>query len=451
MRTTSSRDNWERLVAAVIKRDQIRQLCHQDSITTVDSDFTQRDLSLRSVPSSSSRLPLTKDSVVQDIEDIEVRKNGSGTITQKIFSALLWRKKHKDDYYDLGKELVGIPEDHFGLKSFSLRELQLATDNFHSQNFLGRGGFGEVYKGRLADGSLVAVKRYKELAEVKFENELEILSIVKHRNVIDPLGLCITEKERLIVCPYMANGSVASCLRERRESQPPLGWETRLQIALGVAWALDYLHHGCIRGIIHRDVKAANILLDEDFKAVVSDFGLATFMDSIDNVVKGTIGHIAPEYLSTGKCSLETDVFGYGVFLLELITAQRVFDLARLANDDDMMLLDWVKNLFEDKTFEIIVDQGLEGNFVEEVEKLFQIALICTQIDPKRRPTMSEIVRMLEYGDSLDEGWEKLKINEFKDKNLFKNVYSSKLHPSADWIITDSSFDIDAEELSGPR
>ena len=135
-------------------------------------------------------------------------------------------------------------------------------------------------------------------------------------------------------------------IAERPDSQPPLDWKTRKHISLGSARGLAYLHDHCDPKIIHRDVKAANILLDEEFEAVVGDFGLAKLMDYKDThvttAVRGTIGHIAPEYLSTGKSSEKTDVFGYGVMLLELITGQRAFDLARLANDDDVMLLDWV-------------------------------------------------------------------------------------------------------------
>lgn len=133
---------------------------------------------------------------------------------------------------------------------------------------------------------------------------------------------------------------------ERQPNEPPLDWPTRKRIALGSARGLSYLHDHCDPKIIHRDVKAANILLDEEFEAVVGDFGLAKLMDYKDThvttAVRGTIGHIAPEYLSTGKSSEKTDVFGYGIMLLELITGQRAFDLARLANDDDVMLLDWV-------------------------------------------------------------------------------------------------------------
>ncbi|KAJ6804624.1 LRR receptor kinase BAK1-like [Iris pallida] len=243
------------------------------------------------------------------------------------------------------------PEVHSGqLKMFSLRELQVATDGFSNKNILGRGGFGKVYKGRLADGSLVAVKRHREErspgGELQFQTEIEMsINAVHHRNLLKLRGFCMTPTELLLVHPYMANGSVASRLRERLPTEPPLDWPTRRQIALVSARGLSYLHDHCDPKIIHRDFKAANILLDEEFEAVLGDFGLAKLIDCGDTyattAVRGTIGHIAPEYLSTGKYSEKTDVFGYGITLLELITGKRAFDPARHANGDNVMLLDW--------------------------------------------------------------------------------------------------------------
>ncbi|KAK3414189.1 hypothetical protein EUGRSUZ_I02690 [Eucalyptus grandis] len=283
--------------------------------------------------------------------------------------ALAWWRKRKpqDHFFDVPAE--EDPEVHLGqLKRFSLRELQVATDNFSNRNILGRGGFGKVYKGRLADGSLVAVKRLKEErtqgGELQFQTEVELISMAVHRNLLRLRGFCMTPTERLLVYPYMSNGSVASRLRERQDNQPALDWSKRKGISLGAARGLAYLHDHCDPKIIHRDVKAANILLDEEFEAVVGDFGLAKLMDYKDThvttAVRGTIGHIAPEYLSTGKSSEKTDVFGYGVMLLELITGQRAFDLARLANDDDVMLLDWVKGLLDDDKLPMLVDADLE-------------------------------------------------------------------------------------------
>ncbi|XP_004485552.1 BRASSINOSTEROID INSENSITIVE 1-associated receptor kinase 1 [Cicer arietinum] len=368
-----------------------------------------------------------------------------------------WRKrKPQDHFFDVPAE--EDPEVHLGqLKRFSLRELLVATDNFSNKNILGRGGFGKVYKGRLADGNLVAVKRLKEErtqgGELQFQTEVEMISMAVHRNLLRLRGFCMTSTERLLVYPYMANGSVASCLRERNESEPPLEWKMRKNIALGAARGLAYLHDHCDPKIIHRDVKAANILLDEEFEAVVGDFGLAKLMDYKDThvttAVRGTIGHIAPEYLSTGKSSEKTDVFGYGVMLLELITGQRAFDLARLANDDDVMLLDWVKGLLKDKKLETLVDAELKGDYDDdEVEQLIQVALLCTQGSPMERPKMSEVVRMLE-GDGLAEKWEQWQKEETYRQDFNNNHMMH--HPNANWIVVDSTSHIQPDELSGPR
>ncbi|RZR95733.1 hypothetical protein BHM03_00024606, partial [Ensete ventricosum] len=294
-----------------------------------------------------------------------------------------WRhRKPQEHFFDVpGWDFYAAEEDpevHLGqLKRFSLRELQVATDSFSNKNILGRGGFGKVYKGRLADGSLVAVKRLKEErtpgGELQFQTEVEMISMAVH---------------------------------------------------------------------------PANILLDEEFEAVVGDFGLAKLMDYKDThvttAVRGTIGHIAPEYLSTGKSSEKTDVFGYGIMLLELITGQRAFDLARLANDDDVMLLDWVKGLLKDKKLEMLVDPDLQNNYIEaEVELLIQVALLCTQGSPLERPKMSEVVRMLE-GDGLAERWE-----EWQKVEVVRHDELAQ-HNHNEWI-QDSTDNLHPVELSGPR
>lgn len=364
-----------------------------------------------------------------------------------------WRRRKPHEYFfDVpGEE---DPEVHLGqLKRFSLRELQVATDGFSNKNILGRGGFGKVYRGRLADGSLVAVKRLKEErtpgGELQFQTEVEMISMAVHRNLLRLRGFCMTPTERLLVYPYMANGSVASCLRERPPNEAPLDWPTRKRIALGSARGLSYLHDHCDPKIIHRDVKAANILLDEEFEAVVGDFGLAKLMDYKDThvttAVRGTIGHIAPEYLSTGKSSEKTDVFGYGIMLLELITGQRAFDLARLANDDDVMLLDWVKGLLKEQKLEMLVDPDLQSNYIEaEVTQLIKVALLCTQGSPNERPKMSDVVRMLE-GDGLAERWD-----EWQKAEILRQEVELAPHPNSDWIV-DSTDNLHAVELSGPR
>ncbi|KAL3523612.1 hypothetical protein ACH5RR_016446 [Cinchona calisaya] len=336
-------------------------------------------------------------------------------------------------------------EVHLGkLKRFSLHELQVATNNFSNRNVIGSSRFSKVYRGRLADGSLVAVKRMREGCELAFQNIVRVNNVAVHRNLLPLRGLCMTPMERMLVYPYMVNGTVVFRLRERPETQPPLDWPTRKRIALGSARGLAYLNEECDPRIIHRDIKASNILLDDEFEAVVGVFGLAKLLDDeethVTTAVRGTSGHIAPEYLSTGKCSEKTDVFGYGIMLLELITGQGAFDFEEVA------LLDWVKGCLEEKKLETPVDANLQGNYVEnEVEQLIQIALLCTQNSPTKRPKMSEVVKMLE-GDSLAERWQ-----EWLTEEVFQLEFNHKHNPNTDWIVGDSTSDIQPDELSGPR
>ncbi|KAG2406796.1 LRR receptor [Vigna angularis] len=247
----------------------------------------------------------------------------------------------------------------------------------------------------------------------------------------------------------MQNLSVAYRLRELRPGEPVLDWPTRKRVALGTARGLEYLHEQCNPRIIHRDVKAANILLDGDFEPVVGDFGLAKLVDvrntTVTTQVRGTMGHIAPEYLSTGKSSERTDIFGYGIMLLELVTGQRAIDFSRLEEEDDVLLLDHVKKLQREKRLDVIVDCNLKKNYViGEVEMIVQIALLCTQASPEDRPAMSEVVRMLE-GEGLAERWEEWQHVEVATREDYE-----RLQRRMNWG-EDSMNNQDAIELSGGR
>ncbi|KAK1323636.1 putative LRR receptor-like serine/threonine-protein kinase [Acorus calamus] len=320
--------------------------------------------------------------------------------------------KHKNKRTVLGineREEDGLGSVKLGnLRQFGLRELLTATDSFNERNVLGRGGFGNVYRGRLGDGTVVAVKRLKEVGgavgEAQFKTELEMISLAVHRNLLRLIGYCATPNESLLVYPFMANGSVASRLR----GKPPLDWNTRKRIALGAARGLQYLHEQCDPKIIHRDVKAANVLLDEQCEASVGDFGLAKLLDHGDShvttAVRGTVGHIAPEYLSTGQSSDKTDVFGFGILLLELVSGLRTIDFGKSSNPKFPML-DWVRKVYQERQLDLIVDKHLRSNYDRiEVGEMVQVALLCTQYLPSHRPKMSEVVRMLE-GDGLAEKW----------------------------------------------
>ncbi|KAK4479854.1 hypothetical protein RD792_015397 [Penstemon davidsonii] len=367
------------------------------------------------------------------------------------FSFLLWwRHKHNKQIF------LDVNEQHHeevclgNLRRFHFRELQIATHNFSNKNILGKGGFGNVYKGYLHDGTIVAVKRLKDGnnigGEIQFQTEVEMISLAVHRNLLRLYGFCVTQAERLLVYPYMSNGSVAL----RLKAKPSLDWGTRKRISLGAARGLLYLHEQCDPKIIHRDVKAANILLDDDCEAVVGDFGLAKLLDHQDShvttAVRGTVGHIAPEYLSTGQSSEKTDVFGFGILLLELITGQRALEFGKAANQKGAML-DWVKKIHQEKKLDILVDKDLKNNYDRiELEEMVQVALLCTQYLPSQRPKMSEVVRMLE-GDGLAEKWEasqraevtRCRANEFSSSERYSD------------LTDDSSLLVQAMELSGPR
>ncbi|KAK4373185.1 hypothetical protein RND71_008569 [Anisodus tanguticus] len=367
---------------------------------------------------------------------------------------LWWRYRHNQQiFFDANEQYD--PEVCLGhLKRYAFKELRTATDHFNSKNILGSGGFGVVYKGRLNNGAVVAVKRLKDYnavgGEIQFQTEVELISLAVHRNLLRLWGFCSTESERLLVYPFMPNGSVAARLKDHIHGRPVLDWSRRKGIALGTARGLVYLHEQCDPKIIHRDVKAANILLDEEFEAVVGDFGLAKLLDHRDShvttAVRGTVGHIAPEYLSTGQSSEKTDVFGFGILLLELITGQKAVDFGRGANQKGVML-DWVKKLHLEKKLNLMVDKDLRNNFNRiELEEMVQVALLCTQFNPTYRPKMSEVLRMLE-GDGLPEKWEasqqKVETPRYRTSENTPKRYSD--------YIEESSLVVEAMELSGPR
>ncbi|KAF8673276.1 hypothetical protein HU200_048830 [Digitaria exilis] len=357
----------------------------------------------------------------------------AGAVTLIVLGVLLvlwWQKMRyrPEIFIDVSGQ-----DDHrleFGqIKRFSWRELQIATNNFSEQNVLGKGGFGKVYKGVLSgpDSIKIAVKRLLNVesrdGELAFLTEVELISIAVHKNILRLIGFCTTPTERLLVYPFMENLSVASRLRDIKLNEPALDWSTRMRIALGAARGLEYLHEHCNPKIIHRDVKAANVLLDGNFEAVVGDFGLAKMMDIGRNTVttglRGTMGHIAPEYIKTGRPSVKTDIFGYGVTLLEIVTGERAIGFYPEAGE--IMLIDRVKLLMERGQLQDIVDCNLGDlyNF-EELEKITQIALLCTQMEPDHRPAMSEVVQMLEGELVPAERWEEWQLAELSRRQQYE-------------------------------
>ncbi|XP_062208847.1 proline-rich receptor-like protein kinase PERK5 [Phragmites australis] len=307
----------------------------------------------------------------------------------------------------------GMPTLGFSKSAFSYDELAAATGGFSSANLLGQGGFGYVYKGVLpGSGKEVAVKQLKSgsgQGEREFQAEVEIISRVHHRHLVSLVGYCIAgSSQRLLVYEFVPNDTLEHHLHGK--GVPVMDWTTRLAIALGSAKGLAYLHEDCHPKIIHRDIKAANILLDENFEAKVADFGLAKLTTDtnthVSTRVMGTFGYLAPEYASSGKLTDKSDVFSFGVMLLELITGKRPVDPTNYMEDS---LVDWARPLLaralsEDGNFDEVVDPRLENKVDRlELERMAACAAAAVRHSAKRRPKMKQIVRALEGDASLDD------------------------------------------------
>ncbi|KAL3505548.1 hypothetical protein ACH5RR_030930 [Cinchona calisaya] len=293
---------------------------------------------------------------------------------------------------------------------FTYEELAAATKGFSEINLLGEGGFGCVYKGVLADGREVAVKQLKAgggQGEREFRAEVEIISRIHHRHLVSLVGYCISEYQRILVYDYVPNNTLHYHLHN--EDRPVMNWATRIKVAAGAARGIAYLHEDCNPRIIHRDIKSANILLDNNFEAQVADFGLAKLAMELDGQthvstrVMGTFGYMAPEYATTGKLNEKSDVFSFGVVLLELITGRMSVDASQPLGDES--LVEWARPLLsqalENENFEELVDPRLGKNFVEtEMFGMIEAAAASVRHLASKRPRMSQVVRAL---DSIGE------------------------------------------------
>ncbi|KAF2290723.1 hypothetical protein P3X46_029295 [Hevea brasiliensis] len=298
----------------------------------------------------------------------------------------------------------------FNKSTFTYDELAAATGGFAQANLLGQGGFGFVHKGVLPNGKEIAVKSLKSgsgQGEREFQAEVEIISRVHHRHLVSLVGYCIAGGQRMLVYEFVPNNTLEHHLYGK--GLPVMDWTTRLRIALGSAKGLAYLHEDCHPRIIHRDIKAANILLDYNFEAMVADFGLAKLSSDnythVSTRVMGTFGYLAPEYASSGKLTEKSDVFSFGVMLLELITGKRPVDPTNAMEDS---LVDWARPLLnrslDDGNHRELVDLRLENNFnPEEMQRMVACAAASIRHSARKRPKMSQIVRALEGDVSLDD------------------------------------------------
>ncbi|XP_010645958.1 probable LRR receptor-like serine/threonine-protein kinase At1g56140 isoform X3 [Vitis vinifera] len=282
--------------------------------------------------------------------------------------------------------------------TFSYAELRTATGNFNPTNKLGEGGFGVVFKGTLLDGRAIAVKDLmvaSQQGKSQFIAEIATISAVQHRNLVKLHGFCIKENKRLLVYEYLENKSLDHALFGKIDLH--LDWPTRYNICLGTARGLAYLHEESRPRIVHRDVKASNILLDAELCPKISDFGLAKLYDDkkthISTRVAGTIGYLAPEYAMRGHLTEKADVFGFGVVALEILSGRPNTDNSLDAKK--MYLLEWAWTLHENNQSMDLVDPTLTEFDENEVNRVMRVALLCTQGSPMLRPTMSRVVAML--------------------------------------------------------
>ncbi|KAJ3699713.1 hypothetical protein LUZ61_003418 [Rhynchospora tenuis] len=323
-------------------------------------------------------------------------------------SILLWRRKQKrkngiEGSIKTNVELILHPKAEYQV--FDLGTLRNATYNFSDKNKLGQGGFGPVYKGTLPNGEDLAVKRLcgssaQGLRELK--NEVEFLAKLKHKNLVQLLGCCIQNKEHILCYEFLPNGSLDKILFTKDPlKQSELGWKARYKIIEGIGRGLHYLHKESRLKIIHRDLKASNILLDKDMIPKISDFGLARFFAEDQthkdtSIIAGTFGYMAPEYALYENFSEKSDVYSFGVLLLEIVTGQKNSSFTGSGRSLDLITDAWKHR--KNNTIDALKDPMLDDVYLEEITKCVNIALLCVQEDPTVRPDMALVNRMLTGG-----------------------------------------------------
>ncbi|CAN6272052.1 unnamed protein product [Urochloa humidicola] len=283
---------------------------------------------------------------------------------------------------------------------FSLKEIESATKHFDPANKIGEGGFGPVYKGTLADGTTVAVKKLSSKSSQgnrEFLNEIGIISALRHPNLVRLFGCCIDGDQLLLIYEFLENNSLGRALFGRSEHQLKLDWPTRYNICLGTAKGLVYLHEESTLKIVHRDIKPSNILLDEKLQPKISDFGLAKLNDDCGRVstrIAGTVGYMAPEYATRGCLTRKADVYSYGVVVLEIVSGRS--NINSMSSEEYLHLLDWAERLKQQEKLLEMVDHRLGSDYSqEEALRLLSIALLCTNTSPTQRPRMSSVAKML--------------------------------------------------------
>ncbi|XP_022922697.1 probable receptor-like protein kinase At1g49730 [Cucurbita moschata] len=318
-------------------------------------------------------------------------------------------------------------------KKFSYKEIKKATDSFSTT--IGQGGYGTVYKAQFSEDLVLAVKRMNKVSEQgedEFGREIELLARLHHRHLVALRGFCVEKHERFLVYEYMANGSLKDHLHA--PGRTPLSWQTRIQIAIDVANALEYLHYYCDPPLCHRDIKSSNILLDENFVAKVADFGLAhaskggsVFFEPVNTDIRGTPGYMDPEYVITQELTEKSDIYSYGVLLLEIVTGRR-------AIQDGKNLVEWsLAYMISDSRISELVDSSIKSSFnLDQLHTVVSIVRWCTEGEGRARPSIKQVLRLLyESSDPMHQGLkEAVDDEEYGGNEGRQSMSKRKMHKS---------------------
>ncbi|XP_059661438.1 cold-responsive protein kinase 1-like isoform X1 [Cornus florida] len=304
------------------------------------------------------------------------------------------------------KQTIDIKEEVSGIQNvivYTYEEMRIATEDFSPANKIGKGGFGSVYKviGKLKDGTVVALKvlsAESRQGSREFLTEVNVISNVEHENLVKLYGCCMEGSHRILVYGYLENNSLDQILHGGSHSSIQFSWKMRCKICTGVARGLAFLHEEVRPHIVHRDIKASNVLLDQDLTPKISDFGLAKFFPDnqthISTRVAGTIGYLAPEYALRGQLTRKADIYSFGVLLLEIVSGR--CNTNKRLPFEEQCLLERMWELHKQGELLAMVDMSLEGDFDDnEALRFLKIGLLCTQEMAKLRPSMSTVVKML--------------------------------------------------------
>ncbi|XP_061977322.1 probable receptor-like serine/threonine-protein kinase At4g34500 [Populus nigra] len=400
------------------------------------------------VKHSSGSIPLVSKEIVE-IKDLDFKENkerDKGNVVTVGFVKMEsgggggggdveMGKKSGESSSTISDDISSVEENIGWGRWYSLKELEIATRGFSEENVIGEGGYGVVYRGVLQDGSVVAVKNLlnnKGQAEKEFKVEVEAIGKVRHKNLVRLIGYCADGSSRMLVYEYVDNGNLEQWLHGDVGPVSPMTWDIRMNIAIGTAKGLAYLHEGLEPKVVHRDVKSSNILLDRKWNPKVSDFGLAKLLGSeasyVTTRVMGTFGYVSPDYASTGMLNEGSDVYSFGVLLMEMITGRSPIDYSRPAGE--MNLVDWFKGMVASRRGEELVDPLIEVQPApRSLKRTLLVCLRCIDLDASKRPKMGQIVHMLE-ADEFPFRAELRTVRE-KDPPPSHAVISNKLqHPT---------------------